>query len=275
MPPDKEPTMGLGHRLLGHSHGNPDDRGGRLIRQARLYECHAAIAFLGRRRRLYDDLVARSGAQPGDQILDIGCGTGYFTRRAARAVIPAGHVVGIDPSPPVIDYAAHVAPANCTFQQASAQALPHPDASFDVVISSLTMHHLPPEERPTALSEAYRVLQPGGRLLIADFRPPRNRIANQLIGALAGHKTPHHAIGHLARQIAQAGFRVTGSGDLPHRLHYVQAQRPIAGPPTEARDDPQTTNHDDRADAQGPQRTVNGWLHLREALRGRRHCGLR
>lgn len=243
--------MGLGQKLHGDPHGHADDHSGRLIRRARLYEYGAAIGFLGRRRRVFDDLVAQSGAQPGDQILDIGCGTGYFTRRAARAVTPGGHVVGIDPSRPVIDYATRLAPANCTFQLASVQALPYPNASFDVVISSLAIHHLPPDERPTALREAYRVLRSGGRLLIADFRPPRNRVAN-LIGALAGHGMRHNPVGRLAGLIAEAGFHVTGSGDrwlwLHPWFHYVQAQRPTAGSGSEMRDDPQAADHDDHGD---------------------------
>jgi ubiquinone/menaquinone biosynthesis C-methylase UbiE len=50
--------------------------------------------------------------------------TGYFSRRAAHAVTPGGHVVGIDPSPRMIDYAARRAPEACSFQLASAQVLP-------------------------------------------------------------------------------------------------------------------------------------------------------
>jgi ubiquinone/menaquinone biosynthesis C-methylase UbiE len=246
--------MGLGQKLLGH----PDDRSVGLIRRARFYEYHAAIGFLGRRRRVYDDLVAHSGARPGDRVLDIGCGTGYLTRRATRAVTPGGHVVGIDPSPPVINYATRQAPANCTFQLASAQALPHPDASFDLVISSLAIHHLPPDERPTALREAYRVLRPGGRLLIADFRPPRNRIANYLISAQSGHEMRHNPIGHLAGLIAQAGFHVTGSGDSSHRLRYVQAQRPTASSGSEMREDPQAADHDEHGDGDHPRGLPGG-----------------
>jgi ubiquinone/menaquinone biosynthesis C-methylase UbiE len=212
---------------MSHQHHHqPDGHSGALIRRPRLYEYGAAIGYLGRRRRVYDDLVAQSGVQPGDQILDIGCGTGYFSRRAARAVAPGGHVVGIDPSQPVIDYATRLAPANCTFQLASAQALPYSDASFDVVISSLAIHHLPADEQPSALGETYRVLRPGGRLLIADFRPPRNRVATHLVGELTGHAMQHNPIGQLAGLITQAGFHVVGSGDRWPWLHYVQAQRP-------------------------------------------------
>ena len=144
----------------------------------------------------------------------------------------------------MIDYATRHAPANCTFQLASAQALPYPDASFDVVISSLAIHHLPPDDRPAALSEAYRVLRPGGRLLIADFRPPRNRVANNLIGALSGHAMQHNPIGRLADLISQAGFHLTGSSDRWPWLHYVQAQRPAPGSESEPHHNHQAAHHE-------------------------------
>jgi ubiquinone/menaquinone biosynthesis C-methylase UbiE len=71
----------------------------------------------------------------------------------------------------------------------------------------------------------YRVLRPGGSLLIADFRPPRNRTVNHLIGALSGPAMQRNPIGQLAGLIADAGFEVTGSGDRWPWLRYVQAQR--------------------------------------------------
>jgi ubiquinone/menaquinone biosynthesis C-methylase UbiE len=101
------------------------------------------------------------------------------------------------PVPPVIAYATRIAPPNCTFQVAAAQQLPLLDATFDLVVSSLAIHHIPPDLRPDAVREMLRVLHPGGRLFIADFRPPQNRIANHLIGALSGHAMQHNRIHEL------------------------------------------------------------------------------
>jgi ubiquinone/menaquinone biosynthesis C-methylase UbiE len=218
--------MGLGQRILGDPHGHREDHGGGLIHRARMYEVSSSIAFAGLRRRVFDGLVGKSGAGPGDRVLDVGCGTGYFARRAARAVLPGGEVVGIDPSPSVIEYARGRAPAHCTFVVAGAEALPQPDGSFDLVISSLAMHHLPEPLRPVALREMHRVLRPGGRLFIADFRPPANPVAGHLIGSLGGHSMRFNPIHLLAELIGDAGFRVTGQGDQRPWLHYVRAERP-------------------------------------------------
>jgi ubiquinone/menaquinone biosynthesis C-methylase UbiE len=178
-------------------------------------------------RRSISILPAASGIRPGHRVLEVGCGPGYLTRLAADAVGPSGRAVGIDPSPTVIRYAQHVTrQPHCDFQLGVAEALETPDASFDVVLSSLMLHHLPEDLRPRAVAEMLRVLRPGGRLLIADFRPPTSRIGRHLTGPLAGPAMRHNPV-HLIEPLARdAGFTVLDSGDLHRFIYYVTATRP-------------------------------------------------
>jgi ubiquinone/menaquinone biosynthesis C-methylase UbiE len=217
--------MEMRHKPRGSPHQHSSHGSGGHLDQPRLHKYAAAILFLGQRRRVYDRLIALSGAREGDTVLDVGCGTGYLTQRAANAVGPTGRVVGLDPDEPAIAYARSVARPNCDFHVTGGEAIPEAEGSFDVVVSSLAVHHIPVQERPVAMREMYRVLRPGGRLLIADFRPPHNRAVNRLIGALSGPAMQHNPIDQLAGLIADAGFEVTGSGDQWPWLRYIQAQR--------------------------------------------------
>jgi ubiquinone/menaquinone biosynthesis C-methylase UbiE len=217
--------MGLVQRLtVGHRHDH--DSGG-VIMHPRAYELFANTWFLGQRGRVFDRLVAASGARPGEKVLDIGCGSGSFSRRIAPAVGPNGTVVGIDPSQPMLDYATAHAPANCTFQAAGAEDLPFGDESFDLIVSSLAFHHIPTEHRGAAVREMLRVLRPGGRVLIADVRPPTIPLLQTLISGVIGHAMAHNIYHQLRELITDAGFTITGSGDVP-LLGYITAERPPA-----------------------------------------------
>lgn len=138
------------------------------------YDGMCLTAFAGRRRAAYRRLVTIAGVRPGDTVLDIGCGTGALTRAAAHVAGPTGHVTGLDLSPEMVAYARRRAllrrGASTEFRVADAAELPLPDAAVDVVVSALAWHHLP--EREAAWAEALRVLRPGGRLLIAEFKAP-------------------------------------------------------------------------------------------------------
>ncbi|WP_101783963.1 class I SAM-dependent methyltransferase [Nonomuraea indica] len=217
--------MGLGKLL--HNHAEHADAGGTIDRP-RAYEVMASIGFLGRRREMFTRLAALSGARPGDRVLDVGCGTGYLTRILARVVGPAGQVTGIDPAPSMVEHARLRAPGNCSYAVGEGQALEAPDGSFDVVVSSLAVHHMPAAERGAAMAEMFRVLRPGGRLLIAEFRPPTGPLLARLVGMLTGPamlRRPEDLLGDL---IPRAGFDQVDQGDLPAMLSYVRAVRPAA-----------------------------------------------
>lgn len=107
---------------------------------------------------------------PGEAVLDIGCGAGVDTIVAATMVGPTGTVTGIDMVPEMLAQAREnvriMDLKNVTFTEASAEKLPLPDASFDVVISNGAFNLIP--DKSGALAESFRVLKPKGRLMLAD-----------------------------------------------------------------------------------------------------------
>jgi ubiquinone/menaquinone biosynthesis C-methylase UbiE len=195
--------------------------GGATLERVRMNEAVTQIAFGGRRRRVYARVVALSGAQPGDRVLDVGCSGGYLARLLAAAVTPNGLVIGVDPSSPAISYARRRAPGNCSFTTGVAQDIDLADRSFDVVTSTLAVHHIPEAARPDAFREMYRVTRPGGRLLVADFRPSGSRLALHC----GGRAMRHGNAVPLDELATAAGFRVEARGNLP-LLRYVRAVRP-------------------------------------------------
>src|SRR5215204_4073367 len=94
----------LGHLFRRSAHAAPTR--GHTLGSPRLYDAFVALFMLGRRQATYQALVAAAGVQPGQRVLDVGCGTGYFARLLAGAVGPSGQVVGVDPSVEMVQYAA-------------------------------------------------------------------------------------------------------------------------------------------------------------------------
>lgn len=132
------------------------------------------------RAPLYDDATARAALQaipallaavrlkPGDRLLDVGCGPGYAAG-AAHAL--NARVEGIDFAPAMIDAARRRFPG-LAFSLGEACALPADDATFDVVVSSIVLFHVPDPAR--AIAEAFRVLKPGGRYACSQWCAPKD-----------------------------------------------------------------------------------------------------
>src|SRR5690349_8917624 len=94
-------------------------------------------------RRMITDLVE---LQPGESVLDVGCGTGTLALVAKKRVGEIGRVCGIDPSPSLLSGARHKAKRSglsIDFQPGGIEQIPFPDHSFDVVLSTFMMHHVP------------------------------------------------------------------------------------------------------------------------------------
>src|SRR6202158_4494491 len=111
---------------------------------------------------------------PGMSVLELGCGTGYFTRELARS---GADIVAIDVSPELLEIAkANCSTPNVRYDVHNAYELSYPDRVFNSVVGSSVLHHLEIEE---ALREIYRVLKPGGTIYFTEPNMLNPQIAIQ------------------------------------------------------------------------------------------------
>ncbi len=160
--------------------------------------------FRGQGRVLRRRAATLARLLPGEQVLDVGCGTGTLALDVARRVGRTGRVAGVDPSAEQIARARAKAARRhvpIAFQVGVIEQLAFPDQTFDVVLSTLMLHHVPAPLKRQGLAEIARVLKPGGRLVLADFTRKQDR-SGQAARFHAGGSSLHE----LAALVSDAGF---------------------------------------------------------------------
>ena len=171
-------------------------------------------AYAGRdmvhRRALVREALA---VAPGERVLDVGCGPGFYVAELLEVVGPEGEVVGIDSSDSMLALAADrcAGHENAAFHEADATSLPVEDRSFDAAVSVQVLEYV--ADIPAALAELRRALRPGGRLVIWDvdwatlsMRTAEPERMRRVLAAWDEHLTHVSLPQALSAELRAAGF---------------------------------------------------------------------
>jgi ubiquinone/menaquinone biosynthesis C-methylase UbiE len=197
----------------GHLLKSIPTRGRTLDHAAFAYDLVEPFFMLGRQTQYVQKIISFLKLKPEYKVLDLGCGTGVLTR-AIGDMLDAqsgGVSIGIDAAAKMIAVAKKKREnETCRFELAAAEELPYEDSYFDSVVSSLFYHHLPLDLKEKSLTEAYRVLKPEGRLVVADMHSP-DSFFGKLVSCVARYvllqpEIAENIRGVLPGLIGKAGF---------------------------------------------------------------------
>jgi SAM-dependent methyltransferase len=178
-------------------------RGLVVDRRADYVDVLESVLTFGRRKEILAATLQAAGLRPGEKFLDVGCGTGDLTLHAASIV--GREAVGIDATGAMIAIArrkARETTSPARYFAGVAEALPFGDEAMSVVSSTFLFHHLPSDLKRDALLEMWRVLAPGGRLVITDYGWARSGLG--LIASLPMRLNFHeHVRGQLNGELEQ------------------------------------------------------------------------
>lgn len=196
-----------------------------------LYDFIVDLGGLG--KVLQVKVLKYSNLKDGESVLDVGCGTGTFLVLAGK-VHPSCKLVGVDPDVQITKIAKN------KLKEASVQAevlvgwaedLPFKASTRDLVVSSLTFHHMPLEAKKKTLKEIYRVLKPTGRFLLADLGKPQNLfwklkflIDTETIFKVRDYMEDNLQ-GKLPALMKDAGFEVTEVGPRHRNVQFLLGKK--------------------------------------------------
>lgn len=183
------------------------------------------------------DLIDRVRPQPGERVLDLACGTGAVAREVMTRISPNGSLVGVDISPDMLRVASEVVGTRegvVQWQQASAESLPLPDASFDVALCQQGLQFFP--DKQGALRELRRVLKPGGRVALSVWRAiehnpvqhAMSKAANGRLGAAIAVSFGLGENGALERMLEDAGFQSARVESVEKVIAFPSADEYVA-----------------------------------------------
>ncbi len=176
---------------------------------------------------------AIAALKSGETVLDLGSGAGFDCLLAARQVGPTGHVIGVDMTPQMIERARknarEVGVEHVDFRLGEIESLPVADRSVDVIISNCVINLTPDKRR--VMSEAFRVLKPGGRIAIADVvnLAPLPEHLRENVLALTGCVAGAADAGEMRRMLAELGFVDVAVTVRPESRAFIADWMPGSG----------------------------------------------
>jgi ubiquinone/menaquinone biosynthesis C-methylase UbiE len=195
---------------------------------ASIYEMQLVPAIFEPLTRI---LIERARPEPGEHVLDAACGTGIVARLVAPMVGPSGRAVGLDYDPIMIEMAKSLAP-EIEWAQGDLQNLPFPDGFYDLVICQQGLQYL--ADRGAGLRQIYRVLRPGGRMVLATWsdlsKSPGHVLLFQALEAAIGPDRARPVAWSLADEaqllelVSEAGFVSVTTTIISLQTRYPSAR---------------------------------------------------